>query len=97
MVPDERGEDSELEPPGAQSLSRISPEPADIRPDHLYSPEVALYIIGDRQFQELVVGIVIASPVEGIPVAARTVGPADDEGGQAAIFEELVGGFLLEH
>jgi hypothetical protein len=66
VVPGEGVKGAQLIPSGAELISDVISEPADIRADHLLPPKLVVEVVYDGALQELPSGRVVARPVDGV-------------------------------
>lgn len=57
-----------MEEPGANLDSGIASEATDIAADHLHAPDAEHEVAGDGVLEEGEIGVVVASPVETVPI-----------------------------
>jgi len=60
-----------LEEPGANLDSGIASEATDVTADHLEAPDAEDEVAGDGVFEEGEIGVVVASPVEPVPIGSE--------------------------
>ncbi|KAB8079809.1 hypothetical protein EE612_000068 [Oryza sativa] len=79
MVPGERVERAELDPPVAELLRRLRVEPADVGADHRHAEDAEVEHGGDGVAEILPGALVVAGPVRGVGARPDERGARQDE------------------